>query len=168
MIAFRVLLFLFTASVLTGCYTLGDARPSMMRGISSLAVPVSANRTLEPNVEDLLTDTITKELQTDGTYSITYNDRADAIVYTTLVETQRRASRSVRGNVIAASEYVLYTTVEYKVVEAVGGKVLMTGEILGQTSFFVTADLQSDEAQALPLAFSDVAIKLASRLSEGF
>ena len=74
----------------------------------------------------------------------------------------------MRGNVIAASEYVLYTTVEYKVVEAVGGKVLMTGEILGQTSFFVTADLQSDEAQALPLAFSDVAIKLASRLSEGF
>jgi hypothetical protein len=36
------------------------------------------------------------------------------------------------------------------------------------TSFFVTADLQTDEQQALPLAFSDAAVKLASRLGEGF
>jgi electron transfer flavoprotein beta subunit len=32
----------------------------------------------------------------------------------------------------------------------------------------VTADLQTDEAQALPLAFTDTANKLASRLGEGF
>jgi hypothetical protein len=159
---------LVACGLLTGCYTLGDARPSMMRGITTLAVPVSKNQTLEPNVEALLADTITKQLQTDGTYTITYADRADAVLDTTLTEVRRQAARSLRGNVIATSEYVLFTTVRYQVVEQSSGRELMAGNVTGQTSFFVTADLQTDEAQALPLAFSDAAVKLVSRLGEGF
>lgn len=160
---------LFAAlGLLTGCYTLGDARPSMMRGITTLAVPVSKNDTLEPNVEALLADTITKQLQTDGTYTITYADRADAVLDTTLTEVRRQAARSIRGNVIATSEYILFTTVRYQVVEQSTGRELMSGNVTGHTSFFVTADLQTDEAQALPLAFADTAQKLASRLGEGF
>ena len=48
------------------------------------------------------------------------------------------------------------------------GRELQAGDVIGQTSFFVTADLQTGEAQALPLAFADAANKLASRLGEGF
>jgi hypothetical protein len=164
----RGLLLAASAALLTGCYTLGDARPAMMRGITTVSVPVSKNQTLEPNVEALLADTITKQLQTDGTYSIAYSDRADAVLYTTLTEVRRAPARSLRGNVIATSEYVLFTTVNYRVIEQESQRELMTGDVTGQTSFFVTADLQTDEAQALPLAFSDAANKLASRLSEGF
>ena len=164
----RGLLLATSAALLTGCYTLGDARPAMMRGITTLAVPVSKNQTLEPNVEAVLADTITKALQTDGTYKIAHSDRADAVLETTLVSTQRVPARSLRGNVIATSEYVLRTTVRYDVVEQTTGRSLMSGDVTGQTSFFVTADLQTDEAQALPLAFSDTATKLASRLGEGF
>lgn len=160
---------LLGALLLSGCaYSLGEARPSMMRGIQTLAVPVSQNKTLEPNVEGLLADTIVKELQTDGTYSINYERNADATVYTTLVQVNRRPARSLRGNVLATSEFELLTTVEYEVMENSTGKELMKGQITGLTSFFVTADLQTDEQQALPLAFSDAAVKLASRLSEGF
>lgn len=165
----RGLLLAFSAALLAGCcYTLGDARPAMMRGITTLSVPVSKNSTLEPNVEALLADTITKQLQTDGTYSIAYSDRADAILETTLTSVRRAPARSLRGNVIATSEYILYTTVKYRVFEPASGRELMAGEVTGQTSFFVTADLQTDETQALPLAFADTANKLASRLSEGF
>lgn len=164
----RSLVLLLALGLLTGCYTLGDARPSMMRGITTLAVPVSKNDTLEPNVEALLADTITKQLQTDGTYTITYVDRADAVLNTTLTEVRRQAARSLRGNVIATSEYILFTTVRYQVVEQSTGRELMSGIVTGQTSFFVTADLQTGEAQAMPLAFSDTAVKLASRLGEGF
>lgn len=154
---------------LTGCaYTLGDARPSMMRGIQTLAVPVSQNKTLEPNVEGLLADTIIKQLQTDGTYSIAYEKNADATVYTTLVSASRRPVRSVRGNVLATSEFELVTVVRYEVMENSTGKQLMAGTVNGRTSFFVTPDLQTDEQQALPLAFSDAAVRLASRLGEGF
>jgi outer membrane lipopolysaccharide assembly protein LptE/RlpB len=154
---------------LAGCaYQLGDARPSMMRGITTLSVPVSKNDTLEPNVEGLLADTVVKQLQTDGTYKVSYTDRSDAILYTTLTQVQRRAARSVRGNVLATSEYELTTMVKYEVVERSTGKQLMTGNVTGRTSFFVSADLQTDEVQALPLAFSDAAVKIAGRLSEGF
>ena len=160
---------LLAALLLSGCaYTLGDARPSMMRGMQTLAVPVSQNKTLEPNVEGLLADTIIKGLQTDGTYSIGPEKTADATVFTTLISSTRRPARSVRGNVLATSEYELVAVVGYEVVENSTGKQLMTGAVNGRTSFFVTADLQTDEQQALPLAFSDAAVKLASRLSEGF
>ncbi|MEY3479896.1 MAG: hypothetical protein RIQ71_671 [Verrucomicrobiota bacterium] len=154
---------------LAGCaYQLGDARPSMMRGITILSVPTSKNTTLEPNVEGLLADTVVKQIQTDGTYKVSYTDRADAILYTTLTNVERRPARAVRGNVLATSEYMFVTTVEYEVVERANGKQLMKGIVDGRTSFFVTADLQTDEIQALPLAFSDAAVKIAGRLSEGF
>lgn len=164
----RGLLAAVCAVSLVGCYTLGDARPAMMRGITTLSVPVSKNQTLEPNVEALLADTITKQLQTDGTYTIAYTDRADALLETTLTSVRRQPARSLRGNVIATSEYILYTTVNYRVTEQTTGRELQTGDVIGQTSFFVTADLQTDETQALPLAFADAANKLASRLGEGF
>lgn len=165
----RGLLLALAAAMLSGCcYTLGDARPAMLRGITTLSVPVSKNQTLEPNVEALLADTITKALQTDGTYKIAYSDRADAVLNTTLVSAQRMPARSLRGNVIATSEYILRTTVHYDVVEQSTSRSLSSGDVTGQTSFFVTADLQTDETQAMPLAFSDTANKLASRLSEGF
>lgn len=160
---------LLGALALAGCaYSLGDARPSMMRGIQTLAVPTSQNKTLEPNVEGLLADTIVKQLQTDGTYSINYERNADATLYTTLVNVDRRAARSLRGNVLATSEYELATTVEFKVIENDTGRQLMSGLVIGNTSFFVSPDLQTDEQQALPLAFSDAAVKLASRIGEGF
>ena len=157
------------ALALAGCaYTLGDARPSMMRGVQTLALPVSKNKTLEPNVEGLLADTLIKGLQTDGTYTIGAERNADATVYTTLVAANRRPARSVRGNVLATSEYELVTVVQYEVVENSTGKQLMAGAVNGRTSFFVTPDLQTDEQQALPLAFADAAVKLAARLGEGF
>jgi hypothetical protein len=167
--ALRLTALLLGAALLGGCaYTLGEARPSMMRGIGTLAVPVSKNTTLEPNVEGLLADTIVKQLQTDGTYTIATERNADATLYTTLTGVNRRAARSIRGNVLATSEFELATTVNYTVVENATGKELMAGAVVGNTSFFVTADLQTDEQQALPLAFSDAAVQLASRLGEGF
>ena len=168
MIAARAILALLAAALLGGCYTLGETKPSMMREITSLAVPVSKNQTLKPNVEALLADTITKQIQTDGTYSINSTDRADATLYTTLAQVTRYPARSVRGNVLATSEYVLFVTVDFEVVERSGGRTLMKGQVNGQTSYFVGTDLQNDEIQAMPLAFSDAAVRLTSRLSEGF
>lgn len=165
----RVALLLAAALFLGGCaYHLGDARPSMMRGITTIAVPVSKNKTLEPNVEALLSDTVVKALQTDGTYKTDYASRADAILETTLSQVERHPARSIRGNVLAASEYELVTTVDFAVNERSTGKRLMSGQVNGRTSFFVSGDLQTSETQALPLAFENAATALVSRLGEGF
>ncbi len=164
----RALAALLVAALLGGCYTLGETKPSMMRNVTTLAVPVSKNKTLEPNVEALLADTIVKKLQNDGTYTITSESRADAVVNTTLLQVTREAARSVRGNVLATSEYRLVTRIGYEVVEQSTGRKLLFGEVAGRTSFFVGSDIQNDEIQALPLAFADAAVSLASQLSEGF
>lgn len=159
---------LLAVLLLAGCYTLGETKPAMMRDIATLSVPVSKNTTLEPNVEAMLADTIIKQIQSDGTYAIDSNDRADAIVYTILKELERKPARSVRGNIIATSEYLLVATIEFRVVEQSTGRVLMSGQVQGRTSFFTTPDLQTAESQAMPLAFADAAVRLTSRLSEGF
>ncbi|MFZ4484391.1 MAG: LPS assembly lipoprotein LptE [Chthoniobacterales bacterium] len=164
----RAFLLVACAALLAGCYTLGDARPRVMEGITTISVPVSRNNTLEPNVEALLADTIVKKIQTDGTYSIARGDGADAVLNTTLTSVNRAPARSVQGNVLATSEFLLFTTVSFELLEQAGGRTVMSGQVTGQTSFFVTGDLQTDESQALPLAFSDAAVKLTSRLSEGF
>lgn len=168
MIRFLTTFALLATVFLSGCYTLGETKPSMMRNITSLSVPVSQNITLEPNVEAMLADSIIKQIQSDGTYTINSNNNADAIVYTTLKEIERKPARSVRGNIIATSEYLLLVTIDYRVVEQSSGRVLMSGTINGRTSFFTTPDLQTAEAQAMPLAFNDAAVRLTSRLSEGF
>ena len=90
------------------------------------------------------------------------------MVNTTLSQVTRYPARSVRGNILATSEYVLSTTIDYQVTEQSTGRELMKGQVNGLTSFFVTADIQTDESQAMPLAFADAAVKLTSRLSEGF
>lgn len=159
---------LLAALLLAGCYTLGETKPAMMRNIKTLSVPVSKNTTLEPNVEAMLADTIIKQIQNDGTYSVDSNSRADAVVYTILKELERKPARSVRGNIIATSEYLLLVTIEFHVVEQSSGRDLMAGQVQGRTSFFTTPDLQTAEAQAMPLAFEDAAVRLTSRLSEGF
>jgi tetratricopeptide (TPR) repeat protein len=100
--------------------------------------------------------------------AIARGDGADAVLNTTLTSVNRAPARSVRGNVLATSEFLLFTTVSFELLEQAGGRTVMSGQVTGQTSFFVTGDLQTDESQALPLAFSDAAVKLTSRLSEGF
>ena len=81
--------------VLSGCYTLGPITPTYMKGVHSLSVPIFANKSFEPQVQAVITDTFIKELQTDGTYPITGEDEADAIVYGTVTDVIRTQTKSV-------------------------------------------------------------------------
>jgi hypothetical protein len=58
--------------------------------------------------------------------------------------------------------------VKYKL-ETSSGTVLMPwAEVVGTTSFFVQADVTTDERQALPLAAEELATHLVTQLSEGW
>ena len=165
----RLLASLFTILVLAGCgYKLGEIRPTPMRSVRTLAVPTFKNDTYEPRVEVLLADTLIKQLQQDGTYTIVSDESADAILYCTLKKIERRSLRSVQNNVLATSEFGLYLNVVYQVVDRVTGIVLMEGSARGTTSFFASEDLQTTERQAIPVAAQDMAVQLAARISEGW
>ena len=125
------------------------------------------NATLEPRIEVLVTNTVIKQFQQDGTFRIARSDAADATLKTEIASVARAPARSVRGNVLATTEFYLTLTVKYTLLGR-DGKVLTVGAATGGTSFFVGTDVNTDERQALPLAAEELARHLVSQLSEGW
>ena len=154
----------------SGClgYHLGPAKPAFLKDVHTIAVPVFRNNTLVPGLEGLITDTVIGQIQQDGTYKVTSNDNADAVLICIIEKLQRTPERSVTGNVLLTSEFDLDLGVRYTLAERASGKILDSGRLDGQTTFFVGNDVQQDERQAVPLAAQQLAVRLVSQISEGF
>jgi outer membrane lipopolysaccharide assembly protein LptE/RlpB len=171
-----LLLLAACAAVFSGCagYQIGPIKPTIMKGVKTIAVPNFKNDTLEPRVETLLANSVIKQIQQDGTYQVVREKDADAILECTLDEIERRPARSVPGNVLLTREYLLTLRVRYRVTQRSTGIVLEERTVVGTTSFFVTgtntiaADIIQDERQAIPVAAEDLAVRLVSQISEGW
>ena len=175
----RFVLSLLVATLCAACgYHVGPVKPTRMKGVKRICVKNFKNDTLEPRLETLLANAVIKQLQLDGTYEITGESRADAILQGTLLRIQRTPTRALRGNILQSTEYQLALNASYTLTETGGGKVLDSRPVTGSTSFFVspgssggnllTADSGQDERQAIPLAAEDLATRLASLISEGW
>lgn len=172
----RILVALLALMLWSGCagYHVGPIKPTTMKNVRKLHVMNFTNDTLEPRVEVLLTNLFIKQLQQDGTYEITDENRADAIVKVRITNIQRRPARSLQGNVEQTREFTLTLRADYQVLKADTGAVLDKRTITGTTSFFVTgenlttADTNQDERQAIPLAAEDLAVRMTSIISEGW
>lgn len=165
-----LLLPLLLVTLLSGCagYQLGPMPPKAMAGVKTLAVPMFVNQTLEPRLEALVTDTVITQLQQDGTFRISREKDADAVLTAQITELRRNKARSVRGNTLATREFNLTLTVAYTVTRRTTGEELTRGQASGTTSFFISNDLQQDERQAIPLAAAKLAVDMASQISEGW
>jgi len=161
---------LLLALLVGGCagYHLGPATPAHLKHIKTIAVPTFANTTLTPRIEVLVTGTVIKQFQQDGTFRIVNEDQADAVLKAEIVSVGRAPARSVRGNVLSTTEFHLSLTVRYSVVGRDGKVLGYPGSAAGGTSFFIDKDLSTDERQALPLAATELAKQLVSQLSEGW
>ena len=155
---------------LSGClgYHIGPAKPYYLREVHTIAIPTFTNKTLLPRVEVLVTDTVIKQFQQDGTFRIGNGDSADATLQGEIIRISRSPARSVRGNVLATSEFNLAMRVKYRLVGSDGKPLGPSGEVVGTTSFFVGTDVTTDERQALPLATEELANRLVTQLSEGW
>ncbi len=156
---------------LGGCagYHIGPVQPYYLRAVHSIAVPTFKNGTLIPRISVLVTSTVIKQFQQDGTYRIATEENADAILKGEIETITRAPARSVRGNVLATTEFSLTMRIRYSLTERGTGKVLAApSEVYGTTSFFVGDDITTDERQALPLAAEELAVRLVSQLSEGW
>ena len=161
---------LLLAFVLNGCagYHLGPATPSYLRDVHSIAVPTFGNNTLVPRIEVLVTSTVIKQFQQDGTFRIANEDAADATLKAEIVGVNRAPARSVRGNVLSTTEFQLTMTVKYTLLGRDKKVLGSPGAVSGSTSFFVGTDVNTDERQAMPLAAEELARHLVSQLSEGW
>ncbi|MEY2545427.1 MAG: hypothetical protein QOG48_544 [Verrucomicrobiota bacterium] len=155
---------------LSGCagYHIGPVKPNYLADVHTIAVPTFKNTTIVPRVEALVTDTVIKQFQQDGTFKIASEHNADARLEGEIVRITRSPARSVRGNVLATAEFNLSVHVKYKLVGRDGQQIGPGGDVGGSTSFFVSMDVTTDERQALPLAIEELATRLVSQLSEGW
>ncbi len=157
---------------LTGCagYQLGGAaaKPAYLKNVNTIAVQAFRNNTLLPRLEGLITDTIIKQIEQDGTYRVVTDSQADALLTGYIEKVERQPARSVRGNVLLSSEFNLTVSVRFQLVERSSGKILDSGRLDGQTSFFIGNDVQQDERQAIPIAAEQLAVRIVSQLTEGF
>src|SRR5438128_5739320 len=153
---------------LSGClgYHIGPAKPYYLRDVRTIAIPTFTNKTLIPRVEVLVTGTVIKQFQQDGTFRIAGNETADATLKGEIIRISRSPARSVRGNVLATSEFNLAMRVKYRLVGPDGKPLGPSGEVAGTTSFFVGTDVTTDERQALPLAAEELATRLVTQLSQ--
>jgi hypothetical protein len=161
---------LLLAILVGGCagYQLGPATPAHLRHVKTIAVPTFANTTLTPRIEVLVTSTIIKQFQQDGTFRMAAEDQADAVLKGEIVAVGRSPARSLRGNVLSTTEFNLNLSVRYTLVGRDGRPLGHAGSAGGSTSFFVGSDVSTDERQALPLAAEELAKQLVSQLSEGW
>lgn len=165
---------------LSGClgYHVGPVKPYYLRDVHSIAVPTFKNRTLVPRIEVLVTDTVIKQFQQDGTFQIASGDKADATLVGEIDRIVRAPARSASANVLLTTEFALTLTVKYSLTGKNGQQLAAASEASGTTSFFVTGgggasdvttgDVTTDERQALPLATEDLATRLVSQISEGW
>lgn len=155
---------------LTGClgYTIGPAKPYYLRDIRAISIPTFKNSTLHPRIEVLVTSTVIKQFQQDGTFRIVGDEDADATLKGEIISITRFPTRSVRGNVLATTEFGLTIRVRYSLVDRAGKQLASPTYALGTTSFFVSRDVNTDERQALPIATEQLATHLVSQLSEGW
>ena len=164
---------------LGGClgYHIGPVKPYYLRDVHTIAVPTFTNRTLVPRIEVLVTDTVIKQLQQDGTYQITNGDKADATLTGEVYRITRAPARSVQGNILLTTEFSLVLVVRYSVAGRDGKPLVPPSDAIGTTTFFVSSaatqnitsgDVTSDERQALPLATEDLAVRLVTQISEGW
>jgi outer membrane lipopolysaccharide assembly protein LptE/RlpB len=163
--------FLALASLFfSGClgYQIGPVKPSVLRDVHVIAVPMFTNKTLLPRIEAVVTGTVIKQLQQDGTYRVAEEDQADAVLKAEITEVTRIPARSVRGNVLATAEFNLTMHVKYSLVSRSGETLMPSADVVGTTSFFVGTDPTTDERQALPLAAEELAGHLVTQLSEGW
>ncbi len=156
--------------MLGGCagYRIGEVKPAYLKNVNSIAVPMFKNGTFLPRIEGLITNTVIKQFQQDGTFRIANEEQADAVLRCTITVVGRNPARSVRGNVLATTEFNLGVAVSYTLVGRDGQTLTGPGVVTGTTSFFVGSDVTTEERQALPLAAEDLAVRLVSQLSEGW
>ena len=155
---------------LIGClgYHIGPVKPYYLRDVHSLGVPTFKNHTLVPHIEVLVTDTVIKQLQQDGTFQIANGENADATLTAEIYRINRAPARSLRENVLATTEFSLNLIVKYTLIGRDGKPLAPPDQVIGTTSFFVSSDVTTDERQALPLATEDLATRLVAQLSEGW
>ena len=150
-----------------GCaYRLGPTNGELS-GARSVQVNVFENKTIEPRLGELVTTSVRKYIQKDGTYRLDTSGDGDIVVTGTIVEYRRMGLSYVSTDIITPQDYVVSLVAQVTARERGTGKVLLERKVGGRTTVRVGSDLSSAERQAAPLLAEDLARNITSVLVDG-
>jgi hypothetical protein len=163
-----VLLGSFLALIVSGCaYHLGPTNGAVA-GAKTVEIIPFKNQTLQPQVNDSVTQQVRKGIQHDGTYRLaSHPDTGDIVVEGTVTKYVRQGMTYQPKDVVTVRDFRILMTVHVVSHERATGKLLFDEIVTGTTLVRAGNDLPSDERQALPTLADDVAKKVISLVVDG-
>jgi len=134
---------------------------------ASVAIPMFRNTTIHPQLEAQITNSVIRELQSEGELQVELIARADAIVYGKIVDYQRKSVRALQGEIRTVREYRITVTVEIELRDRLTGELLLKPTKVSESAdVFIGSDLQSAEIQALPIIGEKLGRKVVTLLAD--
>ncbi len=170
-------------------YQLGSVKPAAYKDVNRIFVPTFENQTLEPRVAALVTNSVIKRLQADGTFAVSTKASADAVLEGKIKRIDRRQLRAARNDTLKTTELLVYIVIEWSLRDPSTGEKIdyaasrnlddtnrdsnsdlrnRPGRVIGRTIQFLDPNFQLSERNAIPLAAEDAANILVSQLAEGW
>jgi hypothetical protein len=149
-------------------YRLGNNKPTKFKDIKSLSVPIIASDVIQPKLQTILTNSIIRSIQEQGSYRIRKEKNSDASLIAKIKKINRKQLRANRENVLETTEMEFSIELEYKVINNITGKTLEKGIVTGKSTSYLNTNFQLTESRSLRSAAEKVAISLTSKLSEGY
>lgn len=162
--ALSVLLALFS---LVGCvgYRLGSTLPP---DIKTVYVPLFANKSREPLVENNATAALIAELQKDGTLKVVNMENADVVLECTLTSVSLNPLRYNRSDVTKPNEYRLTLAASLTLKRVRDQEVLCEASVIGESTFPFVGNLTSAKQSAMPRAAEDLAKRIVEKAVEAW
>ena len=152
---------------LTGCigYRLGSTLPP---DIKTIYVPLFANKSREPLIENQATAATIAELQKDGTLKVVNVERADVVLECTLTSVSLSPLRYDRSDPTRANEYRL-TIAATCVLQRIRTKeILSEVSVIGEATFPFVGNLVTAKQSAMPRASEDLAKRIVEKVVEAW
>jgi len=168
--AFISLFVAFITTFLTSCseYKLGAQKPSSLKGINTLHIPVAVNKTQFPRAGATTTNTVTDAILGKGAYHLANSENADATLKLELETIDFRQSISDRSDSLRSEELEMRVTVNWRVIGPKGELIISKRKATGRSQIFIEDNQQVARAYALPDALEEAAEKIALQLSFSF
>lgn len=167
-IFFLLLLPLFGLSSCAG-YKLGGIKPPSLNGVETISVAMFKNSTLHPRAEVIATSAAADAVVQDGTYRIGRSGEVDAILEGEVRSISYTSLRGQRFNTLRPEELTNTVRIHWVLRDAKDRrKILASGNSVGKSQLFASANLQTARNNALPEAFERAGEELVSQLANGY
>ncbi len=152
---------------LLGCssYKLGTYHDP---GFKTIFVENLRSEVDEPGLENLVSTTIVRQIQKDGTVQVTNLEDADVILRGHINEFEMTPVRYSHSNEITPTEANMTIGITYTLTRKKAKESFYRGHATGTTSLFIGSDLQSDKRQGVPLAAEDLGRKVVSQFVDAW